>query len=506
MALEIKLYPLLSEQFYKLKKRMDSNVYDTKDTAVPYFGNFKLVGYGGVVGEVVTIYRNDVQLMTIQTDNQGGFEVSVPVLYEVSNSYYAYGSVSGKSNLIVFDVYNYLIYLYLFSLQFVDIIQGLAQAKQDIYIDPKVGDDIQPLWKTESKTYFSSYWSLRDKMTLPIPSDYWCTTISKVVKKALEISNKGPVVGSLLALQECYENIGVSKIFVHHVSNPIYWNVDIDHIPHVKSPDMRNVLVIPENTKIRLGWRYMYASRGSKEIIFSGVQDKYYWVYCDGEKERDDTLKVKVSMEQPLPGLYLAEHTFTENQILTDDEKGTITGIPYQRYVTLVPPVASVSSSVSIYDSSSVYSNAYLVSREILALGVANAPSTSNDVLTVKYEYYSQPEILCVLHFDSESRIDKIMRIWAVPNHIRAVNLEDYENYCAINIAFDTVPPNYQEVLLNIAGVLREIVPVVVSFVPYVNLAKDDQEYIEEDSLYWSGQFKGFALLSDLVSRYEEYV
>lgn len=508
MGITIKLKNSLSRVFGKLKSHHDKYVYDTKETAIPNFYEIVISGSGANVGEIVRITRNNDNIANVRSDQNGNFEVVVPVLYETSNFYQAYGSSSGGSNQIVFDIYNWLMFHYIFAEQFLEIYQHLAQSKQDINIRTKVGDDIQPLWITEKNSYDSSIQSLKDKMRLPIPTDYLKKNIQDAVEKAIEVSEKGPVYGSLQALTECYKQVGLEKIFVYDFNNPVYWNINTDCIPHVKSFNERNILVIPANLKTRIGWKYYHVTKqfSEKEIIFSEVKDKYIWVYVDGEKDVDDTLKVKVSDVQPVPGIYSTTLTFMEDEISIDID-GSVTGIPYQKYVNLVPPVASQSSNVSVEDAGGKYDFYSLVSREILALGRANAPSSSGDVLSVTYDYYLESSILCVLYFDNDGLIDKVMRIYATPGHVRAQTLEEMEVKAIINFKFgENVPIEHLSgVLNNINDILMEIVPITISFVPYVSVFLNDQSKVEEDSFYWPSIYKNYCLLSDLVSVLEIY-
>jgi hypothetical protein len=494
LSLVIVLKPTLSNVFERLKKRHDPNVYDTKDSAIPNFKEIEVSGSGANAGEFVTLYRNNEEVSKVRASSGGNFDVTVPILYENHNSYYAEGTSSGKSNTIAFNVYNWLLFHYLYSQEFLRIIQSLGQSKQDLYIDTEVGDSVAPTFETEKSSYDTSTKALKDKMTLPIPSDYWGQNIKQAIKKAIEISENGPVFGSLLDLVQCYQGVNVEKIFSYHMQNPLYWNLDVEHLPEVKGPAQRNILVIPAYTKCRLGWSLRFITIGKKEIVFAGATNEYWWVYVDGEKDVDDTLKVKYSKTQPVPGIYSKTLTYNENDVSTDDEEGSITGIPYQKYVTLVPPVACMTSSVSIEDDDGIYADAALVSREILALGRAN----TRGILSVTYEYYLESEILCVLYFDGIGNIDKIMRTWSMPNHIRTQELEQDEQ-ALFFVKFSSEPANYQEVLSNIRDILMEIVPITLGYIPFVNLGKDDQEVIEEDTRYWPELYKGYCYLDYLL-------
>lgn len=502
MAFNISLKPEVGNTFKRLKQAMDKYVYDTKTGSLPNFYEIEMSGAGAGAGEDIQIYRNNKKVLDVKASSGGDFEVPVPITYKDSNSFCAKGSSSGTSNIIAFNVYNWLLFHYLYSQEFLRIIQSLAQSKQDLYIDTKVGDSVEPILESEKDSYDSTSVSLKDKFTLPIPSDYWGQDIKNAVKKAIEVSEKGPVHASIQALKDCYAGVSLEKIFVYSMENPIYWNLDTDHIPIAKGPLNRDTLVIPEYTKIRVGWKYMYVTMGQKEKIFSTTPatGSYYWVYVDGEKDLDDTLTVKVTSYQPTPGLYSKTLTFSEIEVSTDDSEGTITGIAYQKYVTLSPPVASITSSVSIDDDNGVYSSYNLISREILALGQAN----TKGILTVTYQYYLDASILCVVYVDGTNTIQDVMRIWALPGHIRPQTDEDSETL-QIYFKFSSVPSNYKEVLSNIRDILMEIVPITLSFEPWINLAKDDQDIIPEDSFYWPELEKGYCLLSDIVSSPERY-
>ncbi len=180
MGLRITVKPEISKTFTRLKKWMDKYVYDTKDTAIPNFKEIKLEGTGANAGEYIQIFKNHTeQVLVTRASSRGTFEVTVPVSYERSNTFHAYGGSSGKSNVVVFDVYNWLLFFYLYSQEFLRIIQKLGQAKQDLYIDDTVGDTLQPIFETEKDRYETSWQALKDKFTLPIPTDYWGKDIKK---------------------------------------------------------------------------------------------------------------------------------------------------------------------------------------------------------------------------------------------------------------------------------------------------------------------------------------
>ena len=104
MPLAIVLKPTLSNVFERLKKRHDPNIYDTKDSAIPNFKEIEVSGSGANAGEFVTLYRNNEEVLKVRASSGGNFDVTVPVLYENHNSYYAEGTSTGKSNTIAFNV------------------------------------------------------------------------------------------------------------------------------------------------------------------------------------------------------------------------------------------------------------------------------------------------------------------------------------------------------------------------------------------------------------------
>lgn len=508
MALEISLSPTLYEVFHRLKTYMDSSVYDTNETAIPRFNVIYLNGTGATIGEVMNIVRNEDVVMQVLASSGGTFSVEIPILFDQSNTFQVYGSTSGYSNIIVFDVYQWLMMHYLFSLQFKEVLTRMGQAKQDLYVDSKVGDAYTTTgdpsyFETETDVYETSRKALVDKMTLPIPSDYWCKDIKEAVKKAIAISEKGPVQASLQALKVLYESVGLEKIFTFQWEYPVWWDSAESKIPRIKA-GFPTTLVIPAGKKVRVGHSYKWVTVGAKEIIFSAVPSgTYYWVYVDGEKDIDDTLEVKTSSSQPIPGYYKKTVHLTSGDVSSDDAVGTVTGIPYQSYITLEPPLASMTSSISISDGGGDIENYTIVSREIIALGRANMLGT----LDVTYEYWMDSTILCVLRFGVDC-VTEMMRTWAMPNHIRPqsdIHTEMLEIYFHFTSGL-TVDVR-TAVLNNISNILKAIVPITIYFEPYVNMGNDDQDHIEEDGLFWSGIWKGYVWLPVYVpySKRENY-
>lgn len=502
MALTISLSPALSNTFHRLKTYHDHLVYDIGEAATPYFEEITIEGTGANVGEVITLTRNNNVVLRATASSGGTFSVIVPVLYETTNTYQASGPSSGISNLLVFDVYHWLLLHYLFSLEVASILEGMGQSKQDIYIDTKVGDNYtttgdSAYFETEVTSYDTTKKALIDKMTLPIPSDYWGQNIKEAVKRAIEVSEKGPVQASLQALKACYAGVNLGNIFTFQWEYPIHWDLDTQHIPHALGPGDRDTLVVPAYRKVRRGHRYEYVTMGEKQIQFSGVSSgTYYYVYVDGTKDVDDTLDVKESTTQPVPGIYENTLVFGWDEISTDDADGTITGIPYQKYVTLTPPAASLTSTISVSDDTGDITTAEFVDRETLALGKA---STGGN-LSVTYEYWLDCNILCVLYFGEADTITGVHRIWSLPGHVRPTdNLESEALQIYFKFSSGMTESTRTSVLSNINDVLMEMVPITLSFVPWINIARDDQEYIEEDSIDWSGIWKGYRWLHAYV-------
>lgn len=534
--------PEMSDTFDRMKEYLDRYVYDTRPSALWKLNDITVSGGGFTSGDTVEIryhVGSSNETVTDVTAVDGQFTYPISVLsFDETNFIEVYDVSGNYLGGTAIDEYYFLAVVYLLSLEFIRLWSEFAIGKQDVYIDATLVSgsvtaqdafitDTLPqsnLWTdsvitdslkrylNQKAVYSSSRASLKDKLTLPIPSDVWQRSGEECVKKAIIISEKGPVLSILNLLQEIYSVVGVSKIFTYPVELPFVVGSDVsgDCIPRVSAPGSQYI-TIPAGSYMRYDWRILALSAGydvtvdlSTELdaMSEGDPDKYVWVYVDGDVDVNNVLVIKKSETQPTPIVQNDVTTYTIGDVKYDDEDGTITEVPYQAYLNLDEPAYTVLSTVVVSGATTanVYEAAELVKRDVLGLGVGNV----SESLYVGYDKLAFNRHLFVAHLSyasgaTDASIVALHRVWNLPGHVRGGSMESLAG-AQIFIDFSSVPSNYLDVLKSLALILREIVPVVSEYIPFVNLAHDDQTIYDEDGIYWSTQYKGYQWLGTLIS------
>jgi hypothetical protein len=490
MALTITISPDLSELFNQLKTYLDNYVYDIKPSAVPDFYEMTLSGTGATPYATVRITDGENNIAILTADGDGEFEYTFRPDYAVTNRFQAICE-DVESRILVIDTYRYLLILYYYAKEYLSILQAFAQAKQSYYLFSKVGDSLEDKFHTEQNVYTTALSDLKDKMPIELPLDIWNQTEDPgyCVAKAIEISEKGPVHASLYALKDVFQGAGCQAVFLYPYENYNPMDLDYTHLPR-RHPTTTDVVMIEKGCKKRYGW--------SVESITNATTNKnmtmpvptgstgYVWLYVDGTRDPDGTLTVLTSQTQPIPEAIPTTGTFLSTEVETDNSDGDITGIPYQKYVELDLPAFSLSWAISVYDEVGDLPLAELVSRNIVALGAASPTG----VVSVEYDYFSEPMILCVVKTDVSGNVIDVLRTWGNPGHISTCyphSLANLEVYFKFNY-----PPN-EEVVVMIKNVLNNIRLIPHPMLAFVTASTNDQEVILEDSAKWSSLFKGFS-------------
>ena len=490
MALSIILKPEVPETFHRLKKYFDKGVYDKGETAMPPFGEFYLEGSGALAGEVISVYRDAGLMSRVIADSSGSFRADFEPLYKEANLLYAEGATSPRSNVVGFDVYYYNALLYLFSEECLDLVQSVAQGKQDLYIQKRVGDSIESLFDTERDEYVTGVVELLDKMPFHVPASYITSSgsLPDHVEAAVDIADKGLVHSALYSLATLFEGAGVERIFFWPQENYVPFEVDSSRVPRTKAGD-RTRIIVPAHRR-RFAWAVENINQAELDMDNSaipGVPAYFYtWIYIDGTREGDESLSVKKKITQPLPGPESNVAVFASGSVLTDTD-GSVTGTTGMRYVKLDPVAFSLESDVAVSIAGEDLSYAELISRSILALGVANVPGN----VTVDYEYFSEPHVLCVCKAEyNTENIVEIHRDWNSPGHI-----SPFEPYLLgslrVYAKFASLPSN--SVVRTLAGVVNNINVVSRPLELLITTSLDDQEVLEEDGQKWQGYFKGYS-------------
>ncbi len=124
--------PLLENYFY-----LEGVV--TNDSGVP------------VAGTLVSVSINGTPYLTVTTLPNGSFRFKVPTSWEDTiriEMTSAYGD-----DIFYLNFYDILVIAWIYAEQYLNILQYLAQSKQDTYSGPKVGDVIQPLFLSDKNQY-----------------------------------------------------------------------------------------------------------------------------------------------------------------------------------------------------------------------------------------------------------------------------------------------------------------------------------------------------------------
>ena len=533
--------PEMSETFGRMKEYLDRYVYNTKPSAFFKLNDLTVSGGGFTSGDTVEIryhVGSSDNTVIYVTAIDGTFLYTLSNLsFDETNFIEVYDSDDKYLGGTAIDEYYFLAVVYLLSLEFIRLWSEFAIGKQDVYIDSTLVSgsvtaqdyfttDALPqsnLWTdsvigkslkrylNEKAVYSSSRASLKDKITLPIPSDVWMRSGEEAVKRAILISEKGPVLSIIKLLQDIYSVIGISKIFVYPVepSFVVGAATTADCIPRVTSFGAKTV-TIPAGSYLRYDWRVLPISAAypvivdfaaELDVMTEGSADKYVWAYVDGEVDVNNTLVIKTSEVQPTPEIKNVVKEYFASDVNYDDVDGAITGVPFQAYLDLDAPAYTVLSSVTVSGgtTANIYDAAKLVKRDVLGLGVGNV----SESLFVGYDQLVFNRHLFVAHLSypsgaTDASIVVLHRDWNQPGHVCGGSIEELAGV-QIFIDFSSVPSNYLDVLKSLAIILREVVPVVSEYIPFVNLNRNDQTVYDEDGIYWSSQFKNFQWLGTLV-------
>jgi hypothetical protein len=532
--------PDVSKTFHRMKTYMDEYTYNIRESAYPHLDSFTVSGSGFGATDIVGITVNDSPMTKMGVASDGTFSYEIGrsdsssaegMKYDQSNSVTVSRSTDGGTTFTTvwykaIDTYYWAVILNLFAMQYVKSLQSIGQSKQDIYIYPFVGDESQTIaervLETEVDSYSSSWSSLRDKLTLPIPGDIWSKDREDSVQKSIEISSYGPVVYILELLKEIYAPVGVTDLFMQPQDSQCFWDLKSVCVPRITE----NTLIFPAGTRCRYEYGIMSITpeTAAEEIPItvpvSGDPVSFEWYYVDGDMDVDGTLQIKHSETQPLPGYMLTSGVAysvsgTPTLVYTDTD-ATVTGILNQKYLVLHHPLYTVSGTIAVYDAmdgsdSKKKLGAQIISRNIVALGVGTISNKAGDLDAVYYEYYRyyEPKHLCCLRKawvngttlpepGPSGPVYKLLRLWNLPGHVRSTTpIVHMGADIFIRTSTDISASKY--VLESIRDVMKQVLPVWTSYQYFISLGNKDQTNFDEDTIYWSTQFKGFQSVRTLV-------
>lgn len=172
--ISVELNPKPNLIFQEIRKLFDKS-FSFDDSSLPNLNDyFYLEGLvtnssgSPVAGAIVVVSFNGNHYTTVTTLADGTFRFKLPVLYEDTiqidlNS--VYGSLT-----MYYNYYDILVIAWIYAEQYLQVLQHLAQSKQDSYSPQKVGDVIQPLFKTDKDTYTTLERTLKRRFPLwPFP-------------------------------------------------------------------------------------------------------------------------------------------------------------------------------------------------------------------------------------------------------------------------------------------------------------------------------------------------
>lgn len=491
MSLIITILPSVPSIFNRIKENLDRGVYMQREAGYPMLNEITVSGTGGSSEEDMSVYVNGYLKGSLQTTQEGTFGFTFEPLKKENNYIHAEGSVSGRSNYLAVDMYHYLSYLYVMSKRMQEIIQNLAQTKQNYYIQPKVGDLLEPKFVTDEDAYKTSDHTLYDKFPQNsiVLYDDIKGDMKNMTQKGIDLSWQGSTVESLLLIQEimqevldddnvaiwawCEDNFFpfiIESGYIHALLNPITHNYDTITIPKIL-----------KKYRYQRNWiRYSAA----KEMIITHA-DGYVWFYIDGDLEVDGTYEIKTSLVQPVPQYLAVIETFLGTDFETDTD-GSITGARGEKYIILEHSAIS-RYPLSVTFSGSTVGSPRWISPKIIALGLASEYTS----VVVNYTRYYEPIILCCIQMIS-GNINEVHRTFDEPNHIWMENRYwkySFEIYCRTTHIMNSDQIN----------ILKELIDSCISVNRprelFVSTGHADQSFIVEDSWAWRGFYKGYQMV-----------
>jgi len=467
--MRIGFYPEDPDFFYNMKQNLDEGVYERSDFARPHLKSVTITGTGAEVGDIeIQDDGNVIGKAIAQVD--GIFSFSFETNYHKEYTIQAIDSSENKSNVLQFDQYNFATLLYLIACKMEEDRTRFGQQKQNIYINEKVGDDIEPLLPMNQPSFSTLLKALKEKFPFGDIGDYLYESerdiyTENIVQKAMFASEKGLLWQSLIYVEElCQELFGDENLNIFLYSNADYgWylpptgagdcsitGTGYEYAFMVSPSGGGNEVLVPD-----LGVRHKYeygmldnpTELGGfhKKITITGAG--YTWVYIDGEREENGTWKIKESVTQPIPQAIQKAETTTG---VYTDTNGNITGIVDQKYVK---------SSYSILPDEDliISGGGNLFHGEVIG-GKTIALKSFEDVDSVDISYYTlyEPKILAVIKASGAS-IEDIHRTYDEIEHTEAHNIyidKDLEIY----IQTGRIYTGLEKDLLHL--ILRSLLPV----------------------------------------------
>lgn len=424
----ISYYPERSTFLEYMKQNLDEGVYDRSEYAQPNLPTNTIKGEEADPG-VVTIYNGDSVMGVVLADSDGNFSFTFDVVYEQSYQIRAEDSGGNKSNILDFELFNYVTLLYIISLRMNEIRKQIAQRKQDIYVEDKVGDSFESLFFVDQNVFQTRLLTLMDKFVYGDITDYLNEEERDIytkdnVSKSMKISEFGCLIKSLNYLKEIF----ISLLNDSGLEIYLYPQSDFGTVLRM-SEDSReesiyavsgttDTIFIPSRGERHRFTYNLLALSGGGEMTITG-SGYYHWIYIDGDLDPiDGVWEVKQSEIQPLPITINRVETHLTASIYTDTT-GNITGLVNQRYIIVDKQVLR-DETYTVYDPNSNEMDITLLGGKIIALGVFEDLTSVQAVYKTSYE----PKILAVVKTDSGGDIEKVQRTYDEPDHSEVGSLQ----------------------------------------------------------------------------------
>lgn len=397
--------------YWKWVNLLNKSVYDNSKTAYPYFNvpyTFKITNT--VSPSNVYVYFNDE---LIETNNNSEFYVNIYPVLERTNVLYAKDDYNHQSNKIIFDVYDLHTLVFTINTGLNEILTDIKQTDADYTL---TGDNSSGVLNSDlyisDKALFKNWGRVLDirrindtyaeyitKLRTGMDAFYYCGTVSGF-KKLMSAFTDGFV--DVISYMEIEELMTSFAGMVRRVAP----------------------LTIGCNPKlVKLG-QDKYIFNYNTQLLSSGTEN---YVYVDGEVGVSGDLVMKVSSSEPLG----TEQTITEihEYINTDDADGTITGLPYGKYVYLRSPVIELGSITS--SGTLKVTGAELIENSTILFLRTDWDDEYIGTITVQYTGYLRPIVLAKVTTTSDiSRIEDATPSRGAIYRTRQKEESDFELYC----------------------------------------------------------------------------
>jgi hypothetical protein len=300
------------------------------------------------MGEVISVYFNDKKVAEIQASSDTLTWDFEPDWSQETNKLYVTGTQHEKpSNVVYFFPQNFAVFLWLFSEQFVYIIQELAQSKQDFFIQNNViGDSIRPEFKT-SKDYYELSKYVFDEIIPPL-RDFTDSLLKRAYYLQTAYNWKTTFFISLILFYEIFypylkDKTG-GKYFPYFLP---YDEVEVFTLRQLVERIQGNTIYFKQDTFYRLGTNYFIGTNPESFTIFNPGERVVYIDFYQNLRHKG--AKAFINRKEISDFLSLVDLTYIGlTQDVYIDSDGRYTGSKGSYFVILDPPLFSYQYQFSL--------------------------------------------------------------------------------------------------------------------------------------------------------------